>query len=116
MADLLRKIARTSSQTNYIHKLLNAFEIPANRDQSQQTIETLGESSAHSVQNLIEPLTDRELEVLQLIADGLSNQEIADALVIAEGTVKKHIHNIFGKLAVRRRTQVVLRARELGLL
>ena len=54
--------------------------------------------------------------MLQLIADGLSNQEIADRLIIAEGTVKKHIHNIFGKLDVRRRTQVVLRARELGLL
>lgn len=65
---------------------------------------------------LIEELTERELEVLRLIADGLSNQEIAETLVIAEGTVKKHIHNIFGKLDVRRRTQVVLRAQELGLL
>ena len=37
------------------------------------------------------------------------------ALLIAEGTVKKHTHNIFGKLAVRGRTQAVLRARELGL-
>jgi LuxR family maltose regulon positive regulatory protein len=65
---------------------------------------------------LIEPLSDRELEVLHLIAAGLSNQEIADQLIIAEGTVKKHIHNIFGKLDVRRRSQAILRATDLGLI
>jgi LuxR family maltose regulon positive regulatory protein len=65
---------------------------------------------------LIEPLSERELEVLSLVAAGLSNREIAAKLVIAEGTVKKHLHNIFGKLNVRSRTQAVMRASELGLL
>ncbi len=53
---------------------------------------------------------------MQLIAAGRSNQEIADTLVIAVSTVKKHINNIFGKLAVRSRTQALARARELNLL
>ncbi len=68
------------------------------------------------IQNLIEPLSDRELEVLRLIADGLSNHEIADKLIIGLGTVKTHINNIFGKLDVKNRTQAVARARELNLL
>jgi len=111
MASLLRRANAAGFQPHeaYIDHLLDAFAA----EPSQATaLSARGFASAQ----LIEPLSDRELEVLQLIANGLSNQEIADRLIIAEGTVKKHIHNIFGKLDVRRRTQVVLRARELGLL
>src|SRR5262249_203116 len=64
---------------------------------------------------LVEPLTERELEILQLIALGLSNQAIAERLIIALSTVKRHINNLFGKLAVQSRTQALLRARELQL-
>ena len=66
--------------------------------------------------SLIEPLTGRELEVLQLVASGMSNGEIAGRLIITVGTVKTHVHNICGKLAVRSRTQAVARARELALI
>ena len=65
---------------------------------------------------LPEPLTDRELEVLRCIASGLSNREIADKLVITEGTVKNHVSNLIAKLAVRDRTQALLKAKELGLI
>lgn len=61
-------------------------------------------------------LSERELEVLKHIADGKSNLEIAASLYISIHTVKTHITNIFEKLQVRRRTQAVLRARELGLI
>jgi len=64
----------------------------------------------------VESLSERELEVLQLVANGLSNREIAKVLFISLGTVKKHLNNIFGKLAVKSRTQAVARAGELGLL
>jgi LuxR family maltose regulon positive regulatory protein len=64
---------------------------------------------------LVEPLSERELEVLQLIAQGLSNREIGEKLFLALSTVKGHNRNIYGKLAVQRRTEAVARARELGL-
>ena len=67
-------------------------------------------------QPLIEPLSERELEVLGLVAAGMSNREIAEALVVTVGTVKRHLHNTYGKLGVRNRTQAVSLARELNLL
>jgi LuxR family maltose regulon positive regulatory protein len=67
-------------------------------------------------QPLVEPLSARELEVLKLVADGLTNQEIAERLVLSVGTVKAHLHNIYGKLEVRGRTQAISRSRELDLI
>ncbi len=65
---------------------------------------------------LAEPLSAREQEILQLIASGASNRDIARQLVLSLGTVKKHVHNLFGKLGVQRRTQALAYARQLGLL
>jgi LuxR family maltose regulon positive regulatory protein len=64
-----------------------------------------------SGESLIEPLTGREREILQLVCEGLSNQEIARQLVLSVGTVKTHIHNIFGKLGVSNRPQAIARTR-----
>lgn len=74
-----------------------------------------GFSKEHANQSLEEPLTVRELEVLALIVAGLSNQEICDTLFLALSTVKSYNQNIFGKLQVNRRTQAVVKAKELGL-
>jgi LuxR family maltose regulon positive regulatory protein len=67
-------------------------------------------------QPLLDPLSQRELEVLQLIAQGLSNHEICERLFLALDKVKGHNRKIFVKLDVKRRTEAVSRARELGLL
>src|ERR671915_470149 len=64
----------------------------------------------------LEPLSKREVEVLELVAIGRSNAEIAGELYLSVGTVKAHVHHIFGKLLVRNRSQAVARARELRLL
>ncbi|MEJ2708675.1 MAG: response regulator transcription factor [Anaerolineales bacterium] len=68
------------------------------------------------MEQLIDPLSERELEILLWIARGASNKEIASQLYIAEGTVKNHVTHILDKLGVRDRTQAALKARELGLL
>jgi DNA-binding CsgD family transcriptional regulator len=54
-------------------------------------------------------LTHREQQVLQLAAGGLTNRQIADTLYIAPGTVRKHLDNIYAKLAVPNRTTAARR-------
>ena len=61
-------------------------------------------------------ITARELEILALVARGFSNREIATQLFVSENTVKTHCARAFGKLGAARRTQAVLRGKELGLL
>ena len=55
-------------------------------------------------------LTPRERELLALMTKGMANQQIATALGLALPTVKFHITNILGKLAVDNRTEAVLLA------
>ncbi|MFC4597615.1 LuxR C-terminal-related transcriptional regulator [Cohnella hongkongensis] len=52
-------------------------------------------------------LSRREREVVELLIRGRSNLEIAQELFLSEATVKKHISNIYGKLQVRKRTQLL---------
>ena len=72
--------------------------------------------SLDDLTRLLEPLTEREQQVLDLVAAGRSNRQIAAELFLALGTVKTHIHNIFGKLAVTSRTQALARSQQLGLI
>ncbi len=60
-------------------------------------------------------LTEREREILDLMAQGRSNSEIAARLTLSLKTVRNHVSNIFGKLQVVDRAEVVMLAREAGL-
>ena len=61
-------------------------------------------------------ITPRELEILRHVAAGMSTREIAAALFVSENTVKTHASRLFDKLNVRRRTQAVHVAKQLGLI
>lgn len=52
-------------------------------------------------------LTDREADVIDLIYQGKSSKEIAKTLFISENTVKKHVYNIFKKMKVSSRSQML---------
>jgi two-component system, NarL family, response regulator LiaR len=61
-------------------------------------------------------ISKREFEILELMSQGYSNQQIADKAFISVSTVKTHTSNLFLKLDVSRRTQAVMKARELNLI
>lgn len=53
-------------------------------------------------------LTVREGEIFRHTLGGLTNREIADRMAISPATVKAHLTNVFRKLSVRDRTQLVV--------
>ena len=101
-AHLLTKYSEKGFGSGYVERILAAFQTEAAATEPDPA--------------LVEPLSQRELAVLRLIAQGHSNQAISEALFLALSTVKGYNQRIFDKLGVRRRTEAVARARELGLL
>jgi len=60
-------------------------------------------------------LTAREIEVARLASMGLRNKAIGDRMSISEGTVKTHLHNIYEKVHVQSRAELVLYCKEKGI-
>jgi LuxR family maltose regulon positive regulatory protein len=88
---------------------------------ARQLQQLMGKSDgqAHAEQSPVpamEELTRREVAILKRLESGLSNKEIAEAIFISEGTLKWHLHNVYGKLAVKNRSGALIRARALGVL
>jgi LuxR family maltose regulon positive regulatory protein len=125
MADLLRQCRSVQQETGsylpsvaFIDSLLDAIQrMEAGREIEQQQVE---ERAAPTITHLEDgfpiSLSAREMEVLALIAEGKSNQEISAELYLALNTVKRHAYNIYAKLEVKKRTQAVSKARQLGLI
>lgn len=63
-----------------------------------------------------EGLTSREIEVLLRIARGMVPKEIAQAIAVTEKTVRNHISNIYRKLNIYDRSQIVIYAIKKGLI
>ena len=55
-------------------------------------------------------LSPRETEIVRMVAGGLDNRALAERLGVSEGTIKIHLHNIYKKLKVHSRLELVLHA------
>ncbi|MGV7929663.1 MAG: LuxR C-terminal-related transcriptional regulator [Spirochaetota bacterium] len=87
---------------------LNAKFCPMPGSDSQQSIIFLDEELELPASSPISQLlTRREIEVLRFLDKGMSNREIADKLMISTNTVKRHLDNIYGKLNVKCRTELI---------
>ncbi len=102
LGPLLQEAVLQGGDPEYIGQIRNALRMSKSETAPDQS-------------GLVEPLSERELEVLRLVASGFSNREIARQLILSLGTVKTHIHNVYGKLGVRNRVEAIERARLLAL-
>jgi two-component system response regulator DegU len=60
------------------------------------------------ISEIRENLTEREQEIVKWVIHGMTNKEIAGQLGISDKTVKTHLSNIFSKLKVSRRLELLL--------
>jgi len=110
LVNLLDQLLRQGVAPDYIGQILAAFPsdagLPEDKIINQQS----------QIDNLVEPLTNREFEILALLGERLSNKEIAAELYISVGTVQQHLNHIYSKLGVKGRRKAIAKATELDLL
>lgn len=56
----------------------------------------------------LDAVTEREREIIRLVGQGLSNKEIAYQLSISDSTVRHHMTNIFDKVGVPNRQNLLI--------
>jgi len=82
--------------------LISAVQVLAKQPQSGSAF---GELTPDTAKRFL--LTAREQEMASLIAQGLTNKEIAFRLGISEATVRTHIYNLFQKVGVQSRIELL---------
>jgi DNA-binding NarL/FixJ family response regulator len=92
-----------------IHRV-HACEIWLDSRMTAEVIKAFSMSSESGARSGKSLLSDREMEVVQQVAQGFHNKEIGKKLFISEQTVKNHLHNIFDKLGVSDRLELMLYA------
>jgi NarL family two-component system response regulator LiaR len=120
--DLVRD-ALQAKAISYLLKTATAFELAYAIRAARQGRPVLSEEASDALDRraqqdpaVIADLTAREAEVLNLVAQGLSNKDISDQLQVKLPTVKFHLRNLYTKLGVASRTELMTRVHQLGLI
>jgi len=84
--------------------------------QTQRTVFLAPWPPRHSIDAKLNALslTRRQQEIVLLVIRGLSNRDIAERLFVTEQTVKDHLHDVFERFGIKRRTELLSRVLKLG--
>ena len=85
-----------------IRHMIPGTEEEQRLEQAQAMVDALQENG----------LSQREIEVAQLLLDGESYDGIAESLHISKYTVKRHAHNIYQKLDIANKVELINRFRQ----
>jgi DNA-binding NarL/FixJ family response regulator len=101
---LLKCVRRVNRGERWIDQetITRAFQAVAGREEAEREVS--------------KTLTPREIEIVKMMAEGLRNRAIGDRLGISEGTVKVHLHNVYEKLGLDGRLELVLYAKQKGVI
>ena len=101
---LLSSVRRVAEGGQWLEKeaVARALEKMVRREQGLQDVGSV--------------LTPREIEIVKLVCAGLRNKEIASRMNVTEGTVKVHLHSVYEKANVSGRLELMLYARDKGIL
>jgi len=111
----LLKDEKTSTIIDHIQQLVELGGAPMSPSIARKALSLLSRSSMDGLINenkntrneLTEWLSDRECEVLKLLVEGKDYRAIAEKLFLSTHTIRKHIANIYDKLHVNSKAQVI---------
>jgi len=113
-------LARRGASDLAAERLSEAFDIYAVHDcvaDAHRVARALHELGVHRrvvrqrEQTGWDSLTAAELRVLELVADGATNREVAHRLSVSPHTVNTHVRNVFGKMDIHSRAELIRLAR-----
>ena len=107
-------LLKEDKAVNIVEAITNVVEyngIPMSPAIARRAMELLREApkpiSSITESTVENQLSDREMEILKEVVKGYNHHEIAEKLFISPNTVRTHINNIYKKLHLNSRSQVM---------
>lgn len=91
--------------------ILTTLEIALFNFSHQKTTPTLSLELING--NIVNPITTREFDILKGVYEGKGNQQLADDNFVSINTIKTHVRNLFSKIDVQSRTELIAQIRKL---
>ncbi len=106
----LRRNRRPGAAREHLHNALETFERFGARlwaEQARIELRGAGDAVRSSRPKTTEKLTAQQYQIARIVADGATNREVAARLFLSPRTVEHHLRNIFTKLDIRSRVELV---------
>jgi DNA-binding NarL/FixJ family response regulator len=107
----LLKDEKASTIIDYIQQLLEIGGAPMSPSIARKALALLSrariDDKDSAKDNVSERLSERECDVLKLVVEGKDYKAIAEKLFLSTHTIRKHIANIYEKLHVSSKAQVI---------
>ena len=101
-------------QLRTAHEMFSDMSAEAFTQRAARELATSGETARKRNVDATDELTAQEAQIVGLVREGLSNPEIGARLFISRRTVEWHLRNIFNKLNVTSRRQLLRGSRWAG--
>jgi len=100
---------------DFLVKPVDIDELKETIQRYRQRLLTKPKETAYQDPNILQSFTERELEILKLIGQHKTSQEIADELNLSKHTINTHRKNILEKVGLHKSSELIVFARENGL-
>jgi DNA-binding CsgD family transcriptional regulator len=113
LGELLRRHRRRADARAPLREALAVFETLGAgfwAERARQELRASGETARRGANLVATELTAQETQVAGLVRLGLSNKDVAARLFISPRTVDFHLRNVYTKLGITSRTELVARA------
>jgi ATP/maltotriose-dependent transcriptional regulator MalT len=94
-------------QLRTAHDMLVAIGMEAFAERARKELQASGEKVRKRTVETRNDLTGQERQIARLVSDGLSNPEVGAQLFVSPRTVEWHLRNVFTKLDIRSRRELV---------
>jgi ATP/maltotriose-dependent transcriptional regulator MalT len=106
----LRRERRRTDSRAHLRAALEGFErfrAEPWAERARAELRASGETARKRDPSTIDQLTSQELQIARFVAQGLANKEVAAQLFLSPRTIDYHLRNVFAKLGIKSRIQLV---------
>jgi DNA-binding CsgD family transcriptional regulator len=106
----LRRERRPGAARTHLHTALETFERYGARlwtEQARTELRASGEPVRATGAPATQQLTAQQLQIARMVAEGATNKEVAEQLFLSRRTIEHHLRNIFSRLGIRSRVELV---------